>query len=134
MAERKSFTMKYTAVGTGTDYALLRDWVSREYIKPETKSEGQGQPNIFTKQNLYQVRLFASLVESGCTRGEASAIVDDFTVFNPSKPYLCIHTVDQETKIDWMTEKQVQALKYDRMTVINVGALVAEVDLNVINL
>jgi len=135
MAEKdKLFTVKHTSVGTGTDPTILRDWVSRGYVEPADKSSGKGLPNRFNRQNLYQIRVFSNLVEAGVSRETAAKVSKEFEIFKPGTPYLCVLKKEGNTVIKWMSEKAAKAADFERIIIIDVAAIINEVDLNIINL
>ena len=61
----------------------LKDWMERNFIEPSIqKASGQGTKNIFSIYDLYKIKLFKLLVETGLPRKQASV----------------------EFKIKWLTE------------------------------
>ena len=131
---KRSFTTKDTAVNTGTGYSSVRDWTIHEYIIPEVESGGQGKPNFYSEQNLYQIKLFSILLEHGVPRGTAKNIIAEFVTKVLPKPFLCIFKDGKLIKTRWMTSGQLKNEDLDRVTVINVEKVINEVDNNIINL
>jgi hypothetical protein len=69
----------------------LQDWMMRGYVVPDQKATGYGSKNVFSMENLYQIRLFANLVENGLSREAAAKRVSllrdqwsDDPFFSPS--------------------------------------------------
>jgi hypothetical protein len=59
----------------------LRDWVNLGYIRPDIEATGRGSKNLFTKWNLYRIKLFDYLVNHGLSREEACKRCDEFNKF-----------------------------------------------------
>lgn len=56
----------------------LRDWMTKEFIKPSIAADGQGTWAIFTLQDVYAVALFQSLIRYGLNRKAAGKFVGEF--------------------------------------------------------
>ncbi|HPA15640.1 MAG TPA: MerR family transcriptional regulator [Desulfobacterales bacterium] len=59
----------------------LRDWVNLGYIRPDIEAAGRGSKNLFTKWDLYRIKLFDYLVNHGLSREEACMRCDEFNKF-----------------------------------------------------
>ena len=67
---------KYTSFDVvrllGVKRVTLQDWMARGFIVPDIKADGRGTKNYFSRWNLYQISLFAYLIEHGLSREEAA--------------------------------------------------------------
>jgi hypothetical protein len=76
LEEGKNFTtfdiVKILDIGRN----LLAQWLMRGYIKPSVQqAKGPGTKNLFNVHDLYRIRLFQQLVDSGIERGEAKRYI-----------------------------------------------------------
>lgn len=55
----------------------LRDWMSRDFIIPTEKAQGQGTKALFSREDVYAVALFQNLINKGFKRKDASHLVND---------------------------------------------------------
>ncbi len=61
----------------------FQDWLDRELIVPSIqRSTKQGEPNIFTKNDVYCIQLFKRLIEQGITRGLAKYAIENLSFKN----------------------------------------------------
>lgn len=57
------------------DRNRLKEWIARGWVKPSIKrASGHGTPNVFDRENLYEIALFKKMIESGLSR----AVIGDF--------------------------------------------------------
>jgi len=54
----------------------LRDWINKGFVRPTVPAEGQGTKAMFTRGDVYGVKLFHILIQSGLRRENAAFIVD----------------------------------------------------------
>ena len=51
----------------------IQDWINRGYVTPSIETaHGQGTKNVFSKDDLYRIQLFKSLVTHGFLRKDAA--------------------------------------------------------------
>jgi hypothetical protein len=56
---------------------LLAQWLMKGYITPSIqRAKGVGSKNIFSRNDLYNIRLFQQLVNTGIRRREAEMYID----------------------------------------------------------
>jgi len=60
----------------GIPFGRLREWINEGFIKPNIPAEGAGTKAIFTRDDVYGVALFKSLVEFGMKRKRAAEFVE----------------------------------------------------------
>lgn len=61
----------------GVERNLLAQWLMRGYITPSIqRARGVGTKNIFSRNDLYNIRLFQQLVNTGIRRSEAEMYID----------------------------------------------------------
>lgn len=125
------YSVKWAALATEKDSVQIRDWTSREYIEPAVKSAGQGKANLYSRQNLFQIKLFSTLIESGLSREDAKKICKDFNSWSSKRPYLGLLREGKELKVRWLSEAQTQAAviknELDSVLIINVAKVVYSV-------
>jgi hypothetical protein len=69
------------------DRNLLAQWLMRRYISPSVqRAKGPGTKNLFSINDLYNIRLFKQLVDTGIERDEAKFYIDvNFKNVGPGK-------------------------------------------------
>ncbi len=61
---------------------LLKDWMKREFISPSIqKASGAGTKNLFSRNDVYLIYLFDSLIKRGLARKIASERVKGFAKY-----------------------------------------------------
>ena len=138
----EKYTLPAAAELLGIENGRLREWVSRDYIRPDFPSEGRGSRHRLTRWNLYQVQLFAYLLRRGLARKLAAAIVGNYTpgdliatsVSSGSSPgqkeFVCIYRAGESLKHDWYGCDEAISLsrQYDDLFVVNVNRIRRQVD------
>lgn len=71
---KEKFTIPRAAKILGIENNRIREFVSRNYIKVAYPAPGHGSKNFLNRSDLYQVKLFLSLLERGFLRIEASRV------------------------------------------------------------
>jgi hypothetical protein len=138
----EKFTIPDAAGILDIENGRLREWVSREYIKPDFPSEGRGSRHRLTRWNLYQIELFVYLLRSGLARKLASAIVRNYTPHHlitssmeqgsspQEKEFVCVHRTDDKLDHEWYGGSDAIPLKhrYQDLYVVNVSRIRSQVD------
>lgn len=131
MAITEPYSMKWASSATEEDPIQIRDWHSRGYLHAIRKSEGQGKANLFSRQNLFQIKLFSAITKAGLSREYASKICKEFKTYNSKTPLLGIFREGKKSRVVWVTKKQAQeavTLKdLDSVVIINVYKIVADI-------
>jgi DNA-binding transcriptional MerR regulator len=60
----------------GIKRTRLQEWIDRGFIKPSQASDGKGTKALFSRSDLYGIRLFVALLDLGFNRGAAAEIID----------------------------------------------------------
>lgn len=77
--EKDFFTTFDVAKIVGIKRTRLQEWLDRGYIKPSIqKARGQGTKALFSKEDLYAIKLFGELLKKGFTRNRAASILGLF--------------------------------------------------------
>lgn len=69
------FNPKYTTTDVsklGIKRERLKEWMAKGFIEPSKKASGPGTKNLFTRLDLYQIKLFAYVVECGFSREDTA--------------------------------------------------------------
>jgi hypothetical protein len=74
---RRTYTSFQVIEILGIKREKLQDWLARGFVEPDVKAKGYGTKNLFTKANLYQIKLFITLTEYGFLREEAARRVKE---------------------------------------------------------
>lgn len=70
---KQEFTTFDIAKILGIKRNCIQPWIDGSFIVPSIqKSTRRGTKNIFSREDLYRIRLFQQLLDSGISRGEAS--------------------------------------------------------------
>ena len=125
----------------------FRDWMSREYIEPCQKAQGQGTKALFNCLDVYSIRLFQSLIEDRkLSRDEAGKLIKvwkesarfqddmcgnyfDLVCFcqrkNQESEEVAIMAISLEGK-----EKSLiaEAIKWDSLLIINMRKIISDID------
>ncbi len=73
----KTFTTFDIVKILGIERNLLAQWLMRGYISPSVqRAQGPGTKNLFSRNDLYNIRLFQQLVDTGIRRDEAKMYID----------------------------------------------------------
>jgi hypothetical protein len=138
----EKFTIPDAADILDIENGRLREWVSREYIKPDFPSEGRGSRHRLTRWNLYQIELFVYLLRRGLARKLASAIVRNYTPHDlitrsmeqgsspQQKEFVCVYRTDDSLDHEWYGGSESIPLKhhYQDLYVVNVSRIRQQVD------
>lgn len=138
----EKFTIPDAADLLEIENGRLREWVSREYIKPDFPSEGRGSRHRLTRWNLYQIELFLYLLRRGLARKLASAIVRNYTPHDlvtssmeegsapQEKAFVCVHRTGDKLDHEWYADSESIPLKqhYQDLYVVNVSRIRSLVD------
>ena len=54
------------------DRTRLQEWIDQGYVRPYKKARGKGTKALFTREDLYRLRLFYWFLKTGKSRFEAS--------------------------------------------------------------
>ena len=66
----------------------LRDWMNRGFIKPSIQeAKGQGTKALFSRNDVYLIMLFLTLIWNGINRKESSGIIQDLGEDRKSKDF-----------------------------------------------
>ena len=61
---------------TGLARPRIQEWISRGYIKPSISSHGShGNPNLWNRQDVYELLIFRQLVDRGFSRKEVVKMI-----------------------------------------------------------
>jgi hypothetical protein len=77
--------MKTSEILTGLELNrnTFQDWLDRKLIVPSVQqSTKQGEPNVFSKNDVYCIQLFKRLIEQGFTRGLAKLVIENLNFDN----------------------------------------------------
>lgn len=143
----EKFTLSETAEILEIENGRLREWISREYIRPDFPSEGRGSRNRLTRWNLYQIELFTYLLRRGLARKLAAAIVRNYTAQDliassvakgsapQEKEFVCVYRTDETLEHDWYAGDESIPLnhRYEDLFVVNVRRIRHQVDKNISN-
>lgn len=56
----------------------IRDWINREFVKPSIQeAKGQGTKALFSRNDVYLIMLFLTLIRNGINRKESSSIIQE---------------------------------------------------------
>jgi len=69
------FKAKFTTTDVsklGIKRERLKEWMSKGFVQPSKKASGPGTKNLFSLLDLYQIQLFAYVVDCGFSRDEAA--------------------------------------------------------------
>ena len=138
----EKYTLPIAAEILGIENGRLRDWVSREYIRPDFPSEGRGSRHKLTRWNLYQIQLFAYLMRRGLARKLAAAVVRNYTATDliatsvaqgsapQEKEFVCVHRSGETLAHEWYAPSDAIPLdhRYDDLFVVNVSRIRRQVD------
>jgi len=131
MAITEPYSMKWASSATEIDPVQIRDWHSRSYLYAVRKSEGQGKANLFSRQNLFQIKLFSAITKTGLSRDDASKICKEFKTYSSKTPILGIFREGENSRVAWVTKKQAQEAvtlkELDSVVIINVSKIVADI-------
>ena len=58
------------------DRTRLQEWIDKKFITPETPAKGKGSKALFTKEQLYQIKLAVWLLKTGKQRSQAFYIAN----------------------------------------------------------
>jgi hypothetical protein len=65
-ADMDEFFSTFQAIKVlGIQYGRLREWVGRGYINPTVKADGQGTRSLFSRYDLYVLKLFYAIARAG---------------------------------------------------------------------
>lgn len=83
----KSFTTFDIVKILGIERNLLAQWLMKGYITPSVRrAKGTGTKNLFSRNDLYKMKLFKQLVDTGILRDEAQFYVNiNFSDVGPKK-------------------------------------------------
>lgn len=91
---KQEFTIKDIVAILSIPRERFKEWVFRGYIRPSIKkAQGPGDKNLYSRLDLYAIRLFDYLVKNGFHRREASFMVN--RLFKSLKP----ESLDQPNNI-----------------------------------
>lgn len=138
----EKYTIPMAADILDIENGRLREWISREYIRPDFPSEGRGTRHNLTRWNLYQVQLFAYLLRRGLARKLAAAIVRNYTASDlvatsmeegsapQEKEFVCVCRSGETLTHDWYARTDAIPLehRYDDLFVVNVSRIRRQVD------
>lgn len=138
----EKFTLPDAADILEIENGRLREWISREYIRPDFPSEGRGSRNRLTRWNLYQIELFAYLLRRGLARKLAAAIVRNYTAHDliansvargsapQEKEFVCVYRTEETLAHDWYAGSESIPLdhQYEDLFVVNVSRIRQQVD------
>ena len=66
----------------------IRDWMDRGFIKPSIQeAKGQGTKALFSRNDIYLVELFLTLIRNGINRRESSGIIQELGADRKSKDF-----------------------------------------------
>jgi hypothetical protein len=72
------FTTFEVRDGLGIKIESLKDWQTRGFITPSIeKAKGRGTKNLFSRFDLYLIKLFESLVQRGFPRKHAAKVLKE---------------------------------------------------------
>jgi hypothetical protein len=54
----------------------IQEWIRLGFIFPSQASSGRGSKALFSRQDLYGIRLFIELLDSGLNRADAQWVID----------------------------------------------------------
>ena len=58
----------------------IRDWMNRGFIKPSIQeAKGQGTKSLFSRNDVYLIMLFLTLIGNGINRKESSGIIQELS-------------------------------------------------------
>lgn len=60
-------------------FGRLREWIVRDYIKPSFPSPGQGQAAEFTIEDVYKIKAFQHMIDTGITRETAAEYIKNIS-------------------------------------------------------
>jgi len=117
----------------------LRDWQERHYIIPTVQeSDGRGTKNLFSREDLYWIRMFEYMVGQGiaCGRSAEYVVVGLHTIFGHGIVELkergfIAFVKDGETFSAYIINNDERCSlndSIDHAFVLNVGKLIAWVD------
>ena len=138
----KKYTLPEAAAVLAIENGRLREWISREYIRPDFPSEGRGSRNRLTRWNLYQIELFVYLLRRGLARRLAAAIVRNYTPHDlvassvadgtapQDKEFVCIYRSAGVLDHAWYAGGDSIPLEdgYEDLFVVNVSRIRQHVD------
>jgi hypothetical protein len=107
--EKEVFTTFDIRENLGIKIDRLKDWMNRGFISPSIqKATGQGTKNLFSRWDLYSIKLFQYLIDRGFSRKDAAESIKDFIclewpIFNEAlgtdHPYVgFVRTIDDKGK------------------------------------
>ena len=66
--------------GLGITRERIRDWMNRGFIKPSIQeAKGQGTKALFSRNDVYLIMLFLTLIRNGINRKESSGIIQELS-------------------------------------------------------
>jgi DNA-binding transcriptional MerR regulator len=79
MGSPEVFTTFQIAKKLNIKYGRLREWLDRGYVTPSIqKADGQGSKNLFSRFDVYMIKLFIYLKERGISRENVAATLEPF--------------------------------------------------------
>lgn len=141
----EKFTLPAAAEILDLENGRLREWISREYIRPDFPSEGRGSRNRLTRWNLYQIELFAYLLRRGLARKLAAGIVRKYTPQDliatsvsqgrtpGEKEFVCVYRTGETLAHDWYARSEAIPLDhhFEDLFAVNVKRIRERVDENI---
>ncbi len=70
----------------------LQEWMDRGFIKPSQQSQGKGTKALFSREDLYAIKLFEELLKRGFNRDNASKLTNHLV------GYPILH---QDRSVEW---------------------------------
>jgi len=83
MTTKDNFTTFKVSKALKIEYGRLREWIDNGFVVPSVKKAGGiGTKNLFSRKDVYCVRLFIHIIERGFSRKEAANMIKSFKKHN----------------------------------------------------